>query len=199
MESKQERMIGLMREILQENFLEVNVQSYHISESLNEDTCRITSKIGLADGAELVVEGEGVGMIDAFFNGIKLRLADEYPSLKSITFSQFLIKGLMEAGGERNGTDAQAEARVGILNSEGQEFLFKCTAPSVTRAGLQATAEAAAYFVNSERTFVKLHDIIEHYRRDGRMDLVEKYTDLTARVVENTSYSDVVERIRKSM
>lgn len=198
MESKQERMIGLMREILQENFMEVRVRSYHISESLDEDTCRITSKIELADGSDLTVEGEGVGMIDAFFSGIKTRLADEYPSLKSITFSQFLIKGLMEAG-EKNGTDAQAEARVGILNSEGQEFLFKCTAPSVTRAGLQATAEAAAYFVNSERTFVKLHDIIEHYRRDGRMELVEKYTDLTARVVENTSYSEVVERIRKSM
>ncbi len=198
MESKQERMIVLMREILQDNFMEVRVRSYHISESLDEDTCRITSKIELADGSDLTVEGEGVGMIDAFFNGIKTRLAEEYPSLKSITFSQFLIKGLMEAG-EKNGTDAQAEARVGILNSEGQEFLFKCTAPSVTRAGLQATAEAAAYFVNSERTFVKLHDIIEHYRRDGRMDLVEKYTDLTARVVENTSYSEVVERIRKSM
>ena len=198
MESKQERMVGLMREILQDAYFEMRVKSYHVTESLDEDTCRISSHIELAGGADLTVEGEGVGMIDAFFNGVKLRLADEYPSLKSITFSQFTIQGLIEAGATSS-TQAQAEARVGILNSEGQEFLFKFVAPSVTRAGLQATAEAASYFVNSERTFVKLHDIIQHYRSEGRMDLDEKYTDLMAREVENTSYSEVVERIRNLM
>lgn len=196
MESKQERMVALMREILQENYLEMRIRSYHVMESLDEETCRISAVIGLADNSDLTIEGEGVGMIDAFFNGLKARLANEYPSLKSIMFSQFMIKGLMEAAA---GTKAKAEAHVGILNSEGQEFTFTCVAPSVTRSGLQATAEAASYFVNSERTFVKLHDIIQHYRSSGRMDLVEKYTDLMARVVENTSYSDVVERIRKSM
>lgn len=198
MESKQERMVGLMREILQDTYFEMRVKSYHVAESLDEDTCRISAQIELASGKDLSVEGEGVGMIDAFFNGVKARLASEYPSLKSITFSQFNIKGLMETG-DIKGTEAKAEAKIGILNSEGQEFTFTCVASSVTRAGLQATAEAAAYFVNSERTFVKLHDIIQHYRSDGRMDLVEKYTDLMARVVENTSYSEVVERIRNSM
>ena len=94
---------------------------------------------------------------------------------------------------------ATAEATVGIVNSEGVEFIFKSTAPSVSRAGIQATVNAVVYFVNSEKTFVRLHEILEHYRSEGRMDLVDKYTDLMSRVVSNTSYSEVVEKIKDSM
>ena len=121
-------------------------------------------------------------------------------SLDSIRFSQFNIRGLI-AVDDDNGVDsaAEAEATVGILNSAGEEFIFTATAPSVSRAGMQATVRAAEYFVNSERTFVRLHEILEHYRAEGRTDLVEKYTQLMTRVVSNTSYSAVVERIKNSM
>ncbi len=46
---------------------------------------------------------------------------------------------------------------------------------------------------------MRLHEILEHYRSEGRTDLVDKYTELMSRVVENTSYSEVVERIKATM
>ena len=49
------------------------------------------------------------------------------------------------------------------------------------------------------RKFNRLHEILQHYRSEGRTDLVDKYTELMSRVVGNTSYSEVVERIKKSM
>ena len=98
-----------------------------------------------------------------------------------------------------NTTHAEAEATVGILNSEDREFIFKARDASVSRAGLQATVRAAEYFINSARTFVRLHDILNHYRNEGRSELVQKYTTLMSEVVENTSYSEVVERVRKQM
>ena len=88
---------------------------------------------------------------------------------------------------------------MGIVNSEEREFVFQTKQPSVSRAGIQATVDATEYFVNSERTYVRLHEILQHYRKEGRTDLVEKYTDLMSQVVQNTSYSKVVERIRESM
>ena len=115
---------------------------------------------------------------------------------------QFEIKGLMEGGdqdGKGPGTSAQAEATVGIFNSEGREFIFKATAPSISHAGIQATILATEYFVNSEKTFLKIHDILQHYRKENRTDLVQKYTALMSEVVENTSYSEVVERVRSQM
>jgi len=196
-EERQREMIGKMKEVLQEDYLELEVSSYQLTEDLSAETSRIECTLEDAEGSSYEVEGAGVGAIDAFFTALRDRLADDYPSLKSIRFSEFKIEGLMssEAGPDQT-TKAEAEATVGILNSEDREFVFKSTAPSVSRAGLEATLKAAEYFVNSERTYLRLHELLEHYRSEGRTDLVEKYTDLMSEVVENTSYSEVVEEVK---
>ncbi|MFP4599551.1 MAG: hypothetical protein ACOC9J_04095 [Persicimonas sp.] len=200
MYEKQKKMISLMKEILQEDYLHLTVHQYTLDEDLDEGTVSIRCRLSdqKADGFE--VGGSGVGVIDALFDGLKQRMADDYPSLKSIRFSEFSIEGLISGDDSPDvATKAEAVATVGIINSEDQEFQFEAKAPSVSRAGIQATILAAEYFVNSERTYVKLHEILEHYRSEGRTDLVEKYTDLMSKVVENTSYSEVVEQIRKQM
>jgi len=203
MREKQEEMLAKMREILQENYLHLRVKSYTVTEDLEAGTCRLSCEMRDEGSDEvMVVEGEGVGTIDALFNAMRTRLATDYPSLQTIQFSQFEIKGLMEGGdqdGKGPGTSAQAEATVGIFNSEGREFIFKATAPSISHAGIQATILATEYFVNSEKTFLKIHDILQHYRKENRTDLVQKYTALMSEVVENTSYSEVVERVRSQM
>ena len=200
MYEKQKKMISLMKEILQEEYLHLTVNAYTLREDLNAGTVDI--ECGLSDqaGTNFEVAGDGVGVIDALFSGLKQRMADDYPSLNSIRFSEFSIQGLISSDDSPDAaTKAEAVAKVGILNSENKEFEFEAKAPSVSRAGIQATICAAEYFVNSERTYVKLHEILEHYRSEGRTDLVEKYTDLMSKVVENTSYSEVVEQIRKQM
>jgi hypothetical protein len=199
MYEKQKKMVGLMKEILQEDYMSLRVVSYTLTENLDENICRIQCE--LHDGEDaIMVEGEGVGTIDALFDGLKSRLAGDYPSLESIRFAEFDIEGLISSeDGPETATEAEAKATVNIRNSEDKDFEFDARAPSVSRAGIQATVSAAEYFVNSERTYVRLHEILEHYRSEGRTDLVEKYTDLMSQVVENTSYSEVVERIRESM
>lgn len=196
----QEKMRSLMEEILQEDYVELAVDSYRLEEKFDEGRCRISCLMRDADGDQIEVGGEGVGTIDALFAALRSHLAEDYPSLKSISFSEFTIRGLISSDeGTEESTKAEAEATVGIVNSEGREFVFQTKEQSVSRAGILATIEAAEYFVNSERTYVKLHEILEHYRNEGRTDLVEKYTDLMSQVVQNTSYSEVVEKIQRSM
>jgi hypothetical protein len=199
MYEKQKKMVGLMKEILQEDYMSLRVVSYTLTENLDENICRIQCE--LHDGEDaIMVEGEGVGTIDALFDGLKSRLAGDYPSLESIRFAEFDIEGLISSeDGPETATEAEAKATVNIRNSEDKDFEFDVRVFLVSRAGIQATVSAAEYFVNSERTYVRLHEILEHYRSEGRTDLVEKYTDLMSQVVENTSYSEVVERIRESM
>jgi hypothetical protein len=200
MYEKQRKMIGLMKEILQEDHLQLTVHNYTLNENLDESTVDIECRLSDQKDDGFEVSGTGVGVIDALFAGLKKRMADDYPSLESIRFSEFSIKGLISSDDSPDvATKAEAVATVGIVNSEDKEFQFDATAPSVSRAGIQATILAAEYFVNSERTYVKLHEILEHYRSEGRTDLVEKYTDLMSQVVENTSYSEVVEQIRAKM
>jgi hypothetical protein len=200
MYEKQRKMIGLMKEILQDDYLHLNVHNYTLNENLDEGSVDIECRLSDQKDDGFEVSGTGVGVIDALFDGLKKRMADDYPSLESIRFSEFSIKGLISSDVSPDvATKAEAVATVGIVNSENKEFEFEATAPSVSRAGIQATILAAEYFVNSERTYVKLHEILEHYRSEGRTDLVEKYTDLMSKVVENTSYSEVVEKIREQM
>lgn len=200
MNEKQIKMIGLMKEILQENYLTLSVHSYTLNEDLDNDRVDIECTLSEGDAPPIQVSGGGVGVIDALFDALKKRLADEYPSLKSIRFSEFSIQGLLSSDDSPDvAIKSQAVARVGIRNSENRDFEFEARAPSVSRAGVQATVQAAEYFVNSERTYVRLHEILKHYLSEGRTDLVEKYTDLMSRVVQNTSYSEVVERIRQQL
>lgn len=200
MYEKQTQMISLMKEILQDKYLHLQVHHYALNENLDQGSVDIHCRLSDQNGESFEVEGVGVGVIDALFDGLKKRMADAYPSLKSIRFSEFSIEGLVSRDdGPDIATQAEALAKVGIVNSENHEFLFEARAPSVSRAGIEATILAAEYFVNSERTYVRLHEILEHYRDEGRTDLVEKYTDLMARVVQNTSYSEVVERIRQQL
>ncbi len=195
----QDKMRSLMEEILQEDYVELDVDGYKIEERFDEGRSRIVCQMTSVDGEDVEVAGEGVGTIDALFDALRSHLAADFPSLKSIQFSQFSVQGLMSSHDGEVSTKAEAEATVGITNSEGREFVFQSQEPSVSRAGILATVQAAEYFVNSERTYVRLHEILEHYRNEGRTDLVEKYTDLMSQVVQNTSYSEVVEKIRESM
>lgn len=195
----QQKMLSLMEEILQDDYVQLDVERYTLEEKFDEGKCRIICQMSDGEEADVEVTGEGVGTIDALFAALRSHLAADYPSLKSIRFSQFSIRGLMSSDDDAASTKAEAEATVGITNSEGREFVFQSKVPSVSRAGILATVQATQYFVNSERTYVRLHEILEHYRSEGRTDLVEKYTDLMSQVVQNTSYSEVVEQIREAM
>ena len=201
MQTKQERMISIMREILQEDYLSIHINSFTAREEFDAQRSQMSCALELADGRSLAIEGEGVGTIDALFNGLKDRLADDFPSLRSIEFAEFSVRGLIssEQVSRHQGARAEAEATVGILNSSGRPFTFKATAASFSRAGVLATIRAAEYFINSERTFLRLNEILAHYRAEKRTDLVQKYTSLIAEVVENTSYSELVERAKASL
>ncbi len=196
----QKKMRSLMEEILQDDYMELEVETYRLEESFVEGQCRIHCQMkALNDEGPVEVSAQGVGTIDALFAALKAYLAEDYPSLRSIEFSQFGIQGLISNEDGVASAKSEAEATVGIINSEGREFVFEARVPSVSQAGILATVEAVEYFVNSERTYVRLHEILEHYRSEGRTDLVEKYTDLMSQVVQNTSYSEVVEQIRAAI
>ena len=72
MDGKQAGMINLMMEILQDDFVQMEVKSYHVTESLEEDTCRISCHLVHADGTEVlgthahvVLRQDGLGHAEA--------------------------------------------------------------------------------------------------------------------------------------
>lgn len=195
LEQAQNDAIAQMRDVLQDGFLELQIARYTLEEDLAAGVCRVQCQVCLNGADPVAVEGEGVGTIDALFNGLKRRFASEYPSLESIRFTGLFVKGLMTDSKQQHGADAAAEARVEVANSTGRSFTFTATSGSVSRSSIEAVLAAVQYFVNSERTYVTLYLALQHYRSEGRADLVEKYTGLLAEMVRNTSYSAAVERL----
>lgn len=195
----QQDAIHRMQEILQDDYLSLEVASYELRESFVEAKCQIAATVvERPSGTELMVEGGGVGMIDAFFNALTQRYAHKNPSLQSIQFTRVSVNGLMNEARNNRGTDAKAQAEIGVTNSYGTEFFFAAVSPSVSRSSLEAVVAAVEFFVNSERAYLAAFKALEHARQQQRHDLVARYTDWLTHIVKNTSYSAVIERLRNA-
>ncbi len=196
---KQEEMAEKMRDILGDKLLVLQAIAYQLDEDFDTNVARI--KLKLVDVNDknrvVVVEGQGAGLVDACFNGLLGAFADEHPSIKSISFRNFTVKGLMSTGDTRR-ANADAEVELTVLSSENIEFRFTARSTSVGRASVGATLQAVSYFVNSERAFIHVYKVLQHYRSEGRPELVTKYQLLLAQMVQNTSYTEVIDKIKAS-
>jgi hypothetical protein len=196
---RQEKALETMRQVLGDEFLTLSVSEYSLTENFDDDHCVVTAQVVENPGERrFTIEGKGVGMLDSFFGALCERYQGEHPSLETIKFSSFSVRGLMGESRGEHATDAKAEAVVGITNSTGTEFRFGALSPSVSHSSIEAALEAVEYFVNSERAYVRIYKALQHYRKSGRPELIGKYTQLLAEMVQNTSYSHAVERLKST-
>ena len=197
MPQKQQEALALMREVLQEDLLQLHAESYKLEESLTDNNCDVFLSVRNPHSGEVFqIEGSGVGLVDAVFRGLKARLSRDYQSLESIEFAAFEVKGIMSSGHEA-ATDAEARVEIGVRNSSDRIFHFDAQSRSIGKACIDGILRTVEYFVNSELAFVRMYKARSHYESEGRMELVTKYTAMMAQMVENTSYSEVIEQIKK--
>ena len=194
----QAEITALVREMLGDNYTHLRVKRVLIEEDLEQRTtsvnCEVTDEIS---SEAFVIAGKGVGLIDAFFRGVHDRFATEYPSLKTISFSSFSIQAHLDTKQDFAGTDSEGEVTLQVLNSAGKLFRFTHTSRSVLGGAIIATLLSLEYFINSERAFVSLHHAIKDAKERNRSDLVQRYTNSLSVLVQNTSYSEVIEKIQK--
>ncbi len=193
---EQERILSIVKDVLKEEYVHLEVVGYDLHEDFEREQTRIACTIRDTNGETAVIEGSGVGIIDAFFHALLARLSREYPSLDSISIDKFAVTGKIGSGSESNQGDAICSVTIGIRNSRGNHFEFDHESRSVTRSGIEATLRAAEYFVNSERAFIEAFRGLKSSRRQSRPDLVHRYTDLMSSLVRNTSYSETIEQIQ---
>ncbi len=186
----------LIRKVLGANFLELKLSRLSFEEADHTTIC----KVHLLEGEQPVdVEGKGVGVVDAIFNGLLDRYAREYQSLKTIALIGFHVAADMETKKAQTGVDAVGRVTLEITNSEGRHFTFSDKSRSVTISIARAVIQNVQYFINAERAFLTLYNARRDALARGREDLVSRYTAELAQVVESTSYADVIENIRKEL
>jgi len=199
-EDHQQHIIQLMRDLLKEHYTDLHVKRVLIEESLEQETTSISCEVtDRASSEAFVIAGKGVGVIDALFHGMVERFATEYPSLKTIQISSFTVQARIDTKHEYSGSDSVGEATLGITNSEGRAFYFHHASRSVIASAIVATLLGMEYFINSERAFVSIYHAMKDAKERNRSDLVQRYTNMLASLVKNTSYSEVISKLRAEL
>ncbi len=195
---------GLIRSILGDNYLPVNIQSLRLEEDLSAGQCEVVLSIKKTtgekdEGTTPDVAGKGVGLVDAVFDAMLSRFAPEYESLKSIELIDFSVQIRRGSNKVSSGVDSEVQIKVEVRNSEGTRFLFSDESRSIAASCARTVAAIVEYFVNAERAFVTLHAARKDAMDRKRQDLVTRYTREMAEVVTSTSYTQVIESIRREI
>lgn len=199
-EMPRQEIIALMREVLGERYTELQVERVVMEENLIEQTTSVSCEVREgSSGERSIIAGKGVGVIDALFKGFQTRFAHEYPSLLSLRFHNFSIRAQLDTKQGFAGTDSAAEVKLEIANSENRLFSFTGASRSVTSSAIITTVAGLEYFINSERAFVTLYNALKDAKQRNRADLVQRYTNIMAALVENTSYSEVIGKLRTEL
>jgi hypothetical protein len=186
----------LIRRVLGTNFFELKLVRHAIEEGDHTTAC----KLHILEGDQPVeVEGKGIGVVDALYNGLLDRYAREYQSLKTIQLIGFHVAADLETKKGSAGVDAVGRVTIEVANSEGRRFTFSDKSRSVTISITRCVLMVVSYFVNAERAFVTLHNARRDALARGREDLVSRYTAEMAEVVESTSFAEVIANIRKEL
>jgi len=190
----------LIREILGDSYTHLRVRRVKIVEDLEQEktsfTCEATDEIS---SANFNISGEGVGVIDAFFHALSERFSAEYPSLRTIRFHSFSVQGQMETKQKEAGSDSEGEVTLEIVNSDDKVFSFSHSSRSVLGSAIIVTLLGLEYFINAERAFISTYHALKDARQRSRPDLVQHYTETLSMLVKNTSYSEVIHKIREEL
>lgn len=182
---------ALIRDVLGDKYVDLKATKLTFEEDFEKGRVRVRCDV-TDDAGPQHIEGEGVGLIDAFFGGLSMHLARNYPSLKTIVFADFLVKADVNTKQAKAGSDSAARVELIVENPDRRRFTFSHASRSITHSSVEVTIQACAYFMNSERAFLQVRQALEHAQKENRQDTVKRYTAILAQLVENTSYSEAL-------
>lgn len=187
----------LVQQILGIDMLRLNAKEQTIREAFREGEFTNVSCIvyGLSSGDPVMIQGSGVGSMDALFNGLKRKSATDYPSLHNIHFVDYQVVD-MEEGAD---IKAQVTTKVTVMNDRGVRFTFTHRSRSVSASGSLAVLECVEYFINAERAVLRVFDWIDDAKRRNRQDLVDAYTEKLATLIEHATYTDTIDKRKREL
>lgn len=193
----------LAQQVLQDSYLQLHLRGYEISEDLQIDPgCTIHLRVeqaGQPGSEEITLSGQGVGVIDAAYRALIDYFVESYPSLRTLSFTGFRVQGHLETGLSDAGADALASVELSVRNQEGTRFHFEAKGRSILAASVDVVLQVGQFFINSERAFITVHNALLDAQSRYRGDLVERYTRQLSELVKNTSYTEVIDRIRSEL
>lgn len=200
MDNEAEQVNALSQEILGSHFVRLQTDSLELKEDFVSNKATINAHMRQKIGDEekpFSVTGTGVGLIDAYFEGLLGVFSAEYVSLSRISIVDFNMSS-KAAGMKGSHTDAMAVALLRVKNSDQHEYTFSHKSASISQSSVGAVQDVLQFFINSERAFTQLYIALEDAKKRTRSDLIQKYQIQMSTLVKATSYGQIVERLRQA-
>jgi hypothetical protein len=162
--------LDLIRRVLGNDYLNLEVRRIAFDEDVATGRSKVTVETLDSRGVTQMVEGDGVGLVDALIGGLFKRYEVEYQSLKSIELASFAIQARLDTKQRRAGADAVCEVTLEVRNSEGKLFTFSDSSQSISASSARTVIAAVEYFVNAERAFITIYKSRQDARERNRDD-----------------------------
>ena len=198
MDHEAEKVSALSLEILGTHFVRLSTDSLDLQEDFTAKKAQIKAEMRQRMGDEeksFSVVGTGVGLLDAYFEGLLTCFSAEYVSLSQVAIMDFGVQ-MDRIGSEGRHTDAMAIATLRVKNSDKHEYTFSHKSASISQSSVGVVQDVVQFFINSERAYTQLYVALEDAKKRARSDLIQKYQFQMSTLVQATSYQQIVARLR---
>ena len=188
-QNEQTKINKIVCKVLNESYIQLQIKDFALKEDLENDKSLVTCLLELGE-KEILLEGQGSGVVDALFCTIINELNSEYSSLNNIQLIDFILKAKPIKTGFGSGGFVKVD--LAVANKRGKKIHFLHESRSIIGAIIQVVQRTIEYFINSELAVIQLKKSLQNARERNRIDLVTEYTRMMTELVKNTSYNKIL-------
>jgi len=167
----------LFEKILKDTQTQLTPVSINIAESVNEDFTKVNlSFMERTNENSKLLDLKSVkarGFVDGLFTGLKDHYLISYPTLEKIRLVDLTVSPIAKRGTSL-GSDAKANVSFRVLVDKHGEAEFESRSRSVVHSSFTAVLKAFEFYINCERTFLRLRSILEDAQVRNRGDIAER-------------------------
>lgn len=198
MDYEAQQVSQLAQEVLGTNFVYLTTNHLELTEDFLSKTASIQATLCQRVSGEeksFVVSGSGVGLVDAFFEGLLHAFSGEYVSLNQVAILDFSLTTKLSSLKDSH-TDAIVTATLRVRNSDRHEYTFSYHSSSVSQSSIGVIDDVTQFFINSERAYTQLYFALQDAKQRSRTDLIDRYQIQMATLLKATSYKEIVQRLQ---
>ena len=167
----------IFKRILQDDVLQLRPNTITISESGPCDTAVDFSFFEEASGTSRLIDvkdSRGQGFLDCVFSSCHRLYLESYSSLKNLSLNKFDVKPRIIKSTSESGTGSEVSVSFGLSVPTRGRSEFTCRSRSIIYASFTAVLQSFQFYVNCEKTFRKLENILNDARSRHRMDIEQR-------------------------
>jgi len=188
---RREDVKEIFKKRLKDKTIKLNPLSIKIAESNLTDETSVDFSferyIGKRKKVYSFQEKKGSGFVDAVFTTCYNSFIEEYKSLRNISLVDLIVKPIFSVSRDSKGSDAKTDIIFRLETKDHGRAEFSSRSRSIVYSSYTVTLEAFQFYMNCDKTFRKLKDVLEDAQGRDRPDIAAHcISDLTALAKINT-------------